>query len=181
MNNKPTSPQFLELLETTSMADIGPARRPEAWPLARLEEELRKHPLMQQDHSSSKAIASLVLLWHDHLDASHEISQSLHTPDGSYLHGMMHRREPDYFNAKYWFRKSPSHPAFEHLADETKKLLLPRFPEIESLLPSDEWDPFWFVDACERAAKPGDARQKLVLQAIQKMEFLALLKWLSKS
>ena len=40
------------------------------------------------------------------LDQSHSISQDLHTPLGSYLHGIMHRREHDFSNANYWFRQA---------------------------------------------------------------------------
>src|SRR5207245_11135 len=44
------------------------------------------------------------------LDESHTISQGIHTVEGSYWHAIMHRREPDYSNAKHWFRKVGQHP-----------------------------------------------------------------------
>ncbi len=50
------------------------------------------------------------------LDRSHEVSQSLTSAEGSYWHGIMHRREGDFWNAKYWFRKVGEHPVFEQLA-----------------------------------------------------------------
>ena len=45
-----------------------------------------------------------VWLLHDYLDESHTISQRIDTPSGSFWHGIMHRREGDFSNAKYWFR-----------------------------------------------------------------------------
>jgi len=60
-----------------------------------------------------------LLLLSGQLDASHEISQSIHSPEGSFWHGIMHRREGDFWNAKYWFRKVGKHPVLAHLA-ETK-------------------------------------------------------------
>lgn len=50
------------------------------------------------------------------LDASHEISQSIETPEGSFWHGIMHRREGDFWNAKYWFRRIGRHPVLSQLA-----------------------------------------------------------------
>ena len=50
-----------------------------------------------------EAIKSGLLLWNDALDESHTISQELGNQTGSYWHGIMHRREPDYSNSKYWF------------------------------------------------------------------------------
>jgi hypothetical protein len=41
-----------------------------------------------------------------YLDESHAISQELAGRAGSYWHGIMHRREGDFSNAKYWFRQA---------------------------------------------------------------------------
>ena len=48
------------------------------------------------------AEACLAGLWVrvDFLDESHSISQENHNPTGSFWHGILHRREPDYENAK---------------------------------------------------------------------------------
>src|SRR5256885_4271754 len=68
-------------------------------------------------HDAARCCLSGIWLWHDFLDESHEISQEVESVDGSYWHGIMHRREPDYGNAKYWFRRVPAHPIFEPLAE----------------------------------------------------------------
>jgi hypothetical protein len=49
-------------------------------------------------------------LYADDLHRSHQISQGLDTEEGAFWHGIMHRREGDFSNAKYWFRKAGSLP-----------------------------------------------------------------------
>ncbi|MCA9128548.1 MAG: hypothetical protein KDB22_15780 [Planctomycetales bacterium] len=63
-----------------------------------------------------EVLAGLWLLAGD-LDRSHAISQGIKTPDGSYLHGIMHRREGDFSNAKYWFRNAGTHAIQHKLAE----------------------------------------------------------------
>ncbi|MSR65297.1 MAG: hypothetical protein EXS18_05890 [Verrucomicrobiae bacterium] len=85
------------------------------------------------------------------LDESHTISQGIHTVEGSYWHAIMHRREPDYSNSKYWFRKVGSHPVLKVLPNA---------------------DPLAFVDLCEEAA--GDPALYKQAVELQRAEWLAL-------
>src|SRR5205085_9106705 len=54
------------------------------------------------------ALQAGILQIGDHLTPSHEHSQSIEGQGkrqaGDYWHAINHRREPDYGNAKYWFR-----------------------------------------------------------------------------
>lgn len=49
-------------------------------------------------------------LYLDDLERSHAISQSVGTEEGALWHGIMHRREGDFWNSKYWFRHAGSLP-----------------------------------------------------------------------
>ena len=64
----------------------------------------------------SPSLRSALDLVAGQLDRSHTISQNLPSAEGSFLHGIMHRREGDYSNAKYWFRRVGTHPVMEQLA-----------------------------------------------------------------
>lgn len=87
----------------------------------------------------ARACLAGLWLWHDFLDESHAISQDLHTPEGSWWHAIMHRREGDFWNSKYWLRRVGKHPAFAELGDHLKRERL-----------GETWDPMAFVDRCER-------------------------------
>ncbi len=77
----------------------------------RIGELLKKHTFLK----STVTEAALWLLAGE-LDRSHEVSQSIESAEGSYWHGIMHRREGDFWNAKYWFRRVGKHTVVEQLA-----------------------------------------------------------------
>src|SRR5262249_8470521 len=54
-----------------------------------------------RDQDMAKCCLAGLWLYHDFLEESHTLSQEIHSTTGSYWHGLMHRREPDYSNAKY--------------------------------------------------------------------------------
>lgn len=45
------------------------------------------------------------------LDRSHGLSQGLDDSTGAAWHAVMHRREGDHCNSKYWYRRAEGHPA----------------------------------------------------------------------
>ena len=57
-------------------------------------------------------VRSLLLLQAGEFERSHSIVQAMSGADPAYIHGMIHRVEGDFWNAKYWFRRSKKHPAF---------------------------------------------------------------------
>jgi hypothetical protein len=103
------------------------------------------------------ASCCLAALWlvHDFLEESHALSQEIATPEGSCWHGILHRREPDFANAKYWFRRVGKHAVFEALHREVaaERASVPQ--AAQSLSRGTTWDASAFVDLCEQAAGQG--------------------------
>jgi hypothetical protein len=59
-------------------------------------------------HSGPPAdcLRSLLLLQAGEFERSHSIVQEMTGLEAAYIHGMIHRVEGDYSNAKYWFRQA---------------------------------------------------------------------------
>ena len=189
----PLTQSFLQAIQTDSLPSLGPDSRPGVKSrdeLLELADAFCKANGMEEN--TRRLLQSAALLWHDDLDGSHKISQGIQTTDGSFLHGIMHRREPDNSNAKYWFRRVGDHPSFLALADAVRAFAAANsqslsesgqvsgeFDFVSSLIPNGRWDAFAFVDACHRAMKqaesPSAAEIRKNLQKIQELEFQTLL------
>ena len=102
-------------------------------------------------------------LFLDDLDRSHAISQDLSTPEASFWHGIMHRREPDPSNAAYWFRRVGRHAVFPALREAVATA--------GYRVAGSEWDPFAWIDYWEEARRqPGSAQHRVAL-AVQRVEW----------
>ena len=136
-------------------------------------DQLVTGPVTSRD--DARAMMAGLWLWHDWLDLSHEISQQLHSPTGSFWHAIMHRREGDFSNSKYWYARCASHPTLATLAANAPRLLnaMPADKSILKLITTG-WSPAAFVDLVEQVhARPTDPRHAATV-VLQRMEWQLL-------
>lgn len=137
-----------ELLSPLPLAPLGPGK-PDLARRASLQQAATLLPLACQ--------AGLWLAF-NFLDESHRLSQDLHTPEGSFWHAIMHRREPDPSNSKYWWRRVGHHPVLDQLREQAPALGY-SFSTPEA-----------FVDFVERVRDTASA-EEAVAQRVQQLEW----------
>lgn len=86
-----SSPEAHERLQTASAAALFPRAR-----------------------AAAAAFAGL-WLYFSCWEEAHQIAQDIGTREGSYWHAIIHRQEPDAWNAGYWLRGVGAHPIFPEL------------------------------------------------------------------
>jgi len=152
-----------ELLLPERTQPLG-AGKPHEAARAKLTKLRAKDVIGREPVDAAMASACLAGLWlyHDFLDESHALSQEIHTTTGSFWHAIMHRREGDFGNSKYWWNRVGNHPAFDtlHGVARNEFRLNPSGPndptrdmppgDILVLLAAPRWDPLRFVDLCEK-------------------------------
>jgi hypothetical protein len=107
------------------------------------------------------ACAAGLWLRFDFFDESHAISQEAETPDLNFWHAILHRREPDAWNSKYWFRRVGPHPVLEQLRAGALTLGY-AFTTPEA-----------FVDLCENVRGTGSAQEETA-RRVQMLEWQIL-------
>ncbi len=108
--------------------------------------------------------------WYDALEVSHGYSQDAQhqgrNQAADYWHAIMHRREPDDSNSKYWFRHVGHSPVFAKLLRYAQSIS-------DEFASRESWDPFAFVDYCSRCRRGSGEEQ--IAQKIQAVEMILLM------
>lgn len=170
-------PVIAELLREARLAELGPGtpNRGARPALDKLTVETAFAHTRIHDADMARCCLAGLWLYHDHLDESHTISQAIDTTTGSYWHALLHRREPDFSNSKYWFRRVGRHPVFEPLAAAARVCVAEEtHPSAGFLRQPSAWDPFAFVDLCE-SALAGRSPCAMLCRHIQRAEWELLL------
>jgi hypothetical protein len=164
---------------------LAPARPPKErdW----LRDHLESFEPAGRDSSPNSTIDAIAIraglfLWHDYLDEGHQLCQSIEGEgdgqSGDYWHAIMHRREPDYTNAKYWFRRLGAHPLFREMPNVVNSIPTTSAEAVlwrTRLLPAGGWNPVAFVDFCEVSARDEETDAAQFARRIQRTEMLLLL------
>lgn len=123
------------------------------------------------DRDSAECCLAGAWLLHGFLDEAHAICQDVPTPAGSYWHGVMHRREGDFGNAAYWFRRAVSLPIDPLLASAAAAS-----PETVELALGGHWDATGFVEHVRRGLRSQGPLADACLQ-LQRAEWRVLFGW----
>jgi hypothetical protein len=139
-------------------------------------EEIRSRDALSLFPRARHAQAALagLLLRAGYWTESHGVAQDIDTVEGSYWHAILHRMEPDSFNAAYWFRRVGKHPIFPALLHHATKVLEANGPKHWHL--KQTWDAFLFVEWCDEARENGGQAEAAALE-IQVAEWQLLFDW----
>lgn len=129
--------------------------------------------LFPNARNAQAALAGL-LLRVGHWEESHTVAQDINSADGSYWHGIIHRMEPDSFNAGYWFRRAGQHEVFPLLFERAVEILSDRGPKQWCL--KSTWDQLLFIEWCDEARASGGQAEATAME-IQMAEWQLLFDW----
>ena len=101
--------------------------------------------------------------YHNALEDSHREVSKTESAAASYWHGMVHRREGDFDNARYWMRRTGEHPTFQEMQSRASDAS----PHMAKQM---GWDPYLFIHLCEQY-KYGETDYKKEIGHLQKVEF----------
>lgn len=157
-------------------------------------DRMRPEKLFPASEAAGKLVMAGLYQNNDDLEVSHRICQEVGAaadcPEASYWHGMVHRREPDFSNARGWFQKAAGLAALPEIHDEVVRFLqrVLQVPEygaarekafrfLQHLQSQGTWDPFYYTELCQAYRQDADAEDRRLLAEIQELEFCALFDW----
>lgn len=118
------------------------------------------------DDTRRRHLLALALCWHDQWHAAHDLCQGMEgDPDMDLVHAILHRREGDAENARYWLERVGSHAIFPHM------IPVAAAEGFSDMVVDGTWRPAVFLGHCRRAT----AADSPGLMRIQAAEMLALL------
>jgi hypothetical protein len=121
--------------------------------------------IAEAEGQEAMCLRSLLLLAAGDLDQAHRIVQAMSTSAGAYIHGLIHRIDDDFDNARYWFRRAGVQSAATEMYH--------RAAAVSATVASrPNWDPFLVTDMLEKSRKTGVTEE---LRAILTIEFEGLL------
>lgn len=115
------------------------------------------------DHAMFALVRAGLFYALDALAECHAIVQAIPGDESAYWHGMIHRREGDFDNARYWFRRTGVLPVFDELHGEAGRVS----PHMAAQM---NWDPYLFTGLCEQE-KYGEKSLRDELVKLQRIEF----------
>ena len=111
--------------------------------------------LLRSDPLRTLPIAhrGLLLLRNDEDEAAHRVVQADEgQPDADAVHAIMHRREGDFGNARYWARIVDGHPIYDRLSKAVTAVT-----GTAPVRQSGRWSPIRMVDFCSNLDRSDDA------------------------
>ena len=102
----------------------------------------------------------------DALDDAHTFFQDAPGDLAAYWHGMLHRREGDFENARYWFRRAGVLPCFAALHRAASEFSA-------DMARQANWDPYLLTGECEQA-RFGAEESVAPCVKLQRVEFEGL-------
>lgn len=138
---------------------------------------------------SSTEIITIIAALHlrnESLSRAHSYAQQIeHDITGAYWHGIMHRMEYDFSNARYWFWQASQHPVMRQVQQRVSEWLQQHWREQADELRSNKilqsfqnegWNSEQFIELLKINSTLGDEAKQL-LMTIQEIEIDALFQY----
>lgn len=137
-------------------------------------------------------IRAALYVQNDDLKAAHAICQPMGRalPEANYWHGLIHRRESDFDNARSWFQRAESPGMAAALYKAVYDLLqraiqMPDYGDarvhalafFRHLQELGAWDALYCLDLCRQCANEGSEAMRLLLEDIQRVEVETVFDW----